>query len=179
MSEAALYCANHPDRETSLRCNRCEKLICASCAIQTPTGYRCEECVRGQQRIFVTAKPQDYVLAFIVAAPLSYLGALIARFLGSFGFFGFFLVILFSPFAGGLIAEAVRVVVQKRRGAALFRVAAAAVILGGLPSLLGPVLFVFSGSGIGGVFAIIWPALYLGLSTSAFYYRLSGISIGR
>ena len=52
---APIYCANHPAVETTLRCNRCGKPICAECAVRTPTGYRCKECVRGQQKIFDTA----------------------------------------------------------------------------------------------------------------------------
>ena len=38
---APTYCANHPGVETSLRCNKCGKPICAKCAVRTPTGYRC------------------------------------------------------------------------------------------------------------------------------------------
>ena len=34
-------CANHSDRETGLRCNRCDKFICAECASKTPVGYSC------------------------------------------------------------------------------------------------------------------------------------------
>ncbi len=33
-----LYCYVHPNRPTSLRCNRCNRPICADCAILTPTG---------------------------------------------------------------------------------------------------------------------------------------------
>src|SRR4030043_252957 len=55
MTEVVLTCANHPNRETSLRCKRCNKPICASCAVLTPVGYRCRECVRGQQATFDTA----------------------------------------------------------------------------------------------------------------------------
>ncbi|HLF80868.1 MAG TPA: B-box zinc finger protein, partial [Anaerolineales bacterium] len=55
MTEVVLTCANHPTRETSLRCKRCDKPICASCAVLTPVGYRCRECVRGQQATFDTA----------------------------------------------------------------------------------------------------------------------------
>jgi hypothetical protein len=40
-----------PDRETYLRCNRCERHICTSCAVLTPTGYRCKNCVRGAQKV--------------------------------------------------------------------------------------------------------------------------------
>ena len=49
-----------------LRCNRCERPICTECAVLTPTGYRCKECVRGQQKVFDTAKWFDYPLAIIV-----------------------------------------------------------------------------------------------------------------
>src|SRR4030043_298820 len=55
MTEVVLTCANHPNRETSLRCKRCNKPICSSCAVLTPVGYRCRECVRGQQATFDTA----------------------------------------------------------------------------------------------------------------------------
>ncbi|MQC26440.1 MAG: hypothetical protein DWG76_03200 [Chloroflexi bacterium] len=179
MSEAVLYCANHPDRETGLRCNRCEKPVCASCAIQTPTGYRCEECVRGQQKVFITAKPLDYVFAFPVAAALSYVGATLARLVTSFGFLGIFILILLAPVAGGIIAEAVRTVTGRRRAPGLYRLSTVAVVVGGLPLLLSPLLFVFSGGGFTAIFAVIWPALYLSVSASAFYSRLTGISVKR
>ena len=57
-----LYCYVHPNRETSLRCNNCNRPICASCAVRTPTGYRCRECVKGQQKTFDTSEWYDYVL---------------------------------------------------------------------------------------------------------------------
>src|SRR5512140_1228893 len=94
------YCVNHPNVETSLRCNRCERPICTQCAVLTPTGYRCKDCVRGQQKIFETAQVYDYPLAFIVAAILGFVGSLIAS---RFGFFTIFL----APIAGTVIAEAV------------------------------------------------------------------------
>ena len=62
-----LYCYVHPNRETSLRCNHCERPICADCAVLTPTGYRCKECVKGQQKVFDTSEWYDYVLGFITA----------------------------------------------------------------------------------------------------------------
>lgn len=42
----AFRCANHPDTETHLRCNRCGKPICVRCVIQTPVGGRCRECAQ-------------------------------------------------------------------------------------------------------------------------------------
>ena len=65
------FCANHPDRGTSLRCNRCERPICTECAVLTPVGYRCKNCVKSQQKVFDitfnTAKPIDLVLGPLVA----------------------------------------------------------------------------------------------------------------
>lgn len=173
MSESvATYCANHPDRETSLRCNRCGKLICSQCAQRTPTGYRCPECVRGQQRIFNTAQVQDYVLAFLVGAMLSYLGGLVASRLG-------FFVILLAPLAGSLIAEAIRRVVNKRRSPSLFRLAAGGVALGAAPFVLLPLLALLLGVGFNALLGLLWPAAYLGIVTYTVYQRLSGIQMGR
>jgi hypothetical protein len=63
-----LYCYIHPNRPTVLRCNRCERPICTEDAIRVPTGYRCPNCVREQQKVFDTAQWRDYVAAFVVAA---------------------------------------------------------------------------------------------------------------
>ena len=173
MSEAtATYCAKHPSRETSLRCNRCGKLICSQCALRTPTGYRCEECVKGQQKTFVTAQLQDYPLAFIVGGLLSYLGGLLAVRIS-------FFVLFLAPIAGGLIAEVIRRVIGKRRAPNLFKVAAAGVALGAAPFLLRPLLFLLAGSGMGAFFVLLWPAVYLLMVTSAVYMNLSGMRLGR
>jgi len=43
--------------------------------VRTPVGYRCRECVRGQQQVFETAVWSDYVIAAVVVAPLALLTA--------------------------------------------------------------------------------------------------------
>jgi len=166
MTEAPpkMFCANHPNIETTLRCNRCEKPICAKCAILTPTGYRCRECVRGQQKIFETAVWVDYPLIFIVVAILAYLGSLLALRLG-------FFIILLAPIAGGLIAEVARIVTRRRRSKRLYLVAAIAALIGCIPLGL-QIILNFS------LLGLIWHALYALLMTSAMYTRLSGIRIG-
>lgn len=163
------YCANHPDRETSLRCNRCGKLICSQCAVHTPTGYRCTECVRSHQKTFDTATWFDYVTGSVVALVLSYLGALLSTRIG-------FFTILLAPAAGAVIAEAVRLVVGRRRSKRLFQLVTVAVVLGPLPQLLSTVMLLLLGGGsIGFLFALLWPGLYLVIVTSTVYYRLMGI----
>lgn len=174
--EETLYCANHPDRETTLRCNRCEKPICAKCAVLTPTGYRCRECVRGQQKVFSTAAWYDYPIAFVMAALLAYLGSRLVSYVG-------FFTIFLAPIAGVGIAEAIRLVIRRRRSKRLFQLTAAAAALGSfLPVLfllLGFLLFYSrSGSaGLGILFPLIWQVVYAFIVTSTVYYRLGGINI--
>ncbi len=117
------YCYNHPQRETMLRCNRCERPICSECAVLTPTGYRCKECIRGQQKTFDTAQWLDYPLAVAAAGVLSFLGSYLAGFL-------WFFILMAAPIVGVIIAEAVRWVVHRRRSRLLWQVTTVAVVVG-------------------------------------------------
>ncbi len=173
MTDASLLvCKNHPDRETGLRCNRCNEPICSKCAVQTPTGYRCPECMRGQQKVFNTAKSQDYVIAFGLATILSYIAALITT---RIGFFTIFL----APFAGTMIAEAIRRATARRRSKTLFQTAIAGIVVGALPFLISPILVIFLGGGIRALIGILWPGLYIFLAASSAYYRMSGFKINK
>lgn len=160
-----LYCENHPNRETSLRCNRCDKPICSSCAVLTPTGYRCTECMRTQQKTFDTAEWFDYIIAVAIAAILAFIGSSLAS---RISFFSIFL----APLAGMLIAEAIRLATRKRRSKRLFQITAAATAFGGLL----PVIMGLS-AGYLVLFAYLWPAVFTFLVTSTVYYRLAGIRL--
>lgn len=163
-----LYCTWHPDRETYLRCNLCDRPMCIECAVKTPTGYRCKECVRGQQKKFDTAITRDYVYGILIALALGYIGGLLTIRIG-------FFVILLAPFAGGIIGEAVRKVINRRRAKSLFQAVTAAAVVGALLSAA-PLLFGLL-LGAGNLFGLIWMAVYIVLMTSTLYYRLSGIQI--
>ena len=43
----APVCFRHPERETYLRCHRCERFICTDCMVPAAVGHQCPECVRG------------------------------------------------------------------------------------------------------------------------------------
>ena len=72
--EELTYCEVHPDRETALRCNQCNRLMCAECAVTTPVGYRCRECVRAHDDKFFSGTQLDYGIVFGVGAVLAALG---------------------------------------------------------------------------------------------------------
>jgi hypothetical protein len=171
-SSTPTYCANHPGVETSLRCNKCGKPICANCAVRTPTGYRCKECVRGQLKIFDTARWYDYLLGSAIAAILGFLASLLATLVSRVGFIGWFLIIIGAPTAGMIIAEGVRLVTRKHRSRPLFITIAAAVVIGALPVIL---FQLFTGS----LFSLIFQGIYLFIATPIVYTRLSGIQLNR
>jgi hypothetical protein len=180
MSEASLptptVCYNHPERETGLRCARCERYICPSCAVLTPTGYRCKECVKSGQKVFNTAQWSDYPLAMIVGGVLALIGSFVATLLG-------FWIIFAAPVAGVIISEAVRRVIGKRRSPTLFKAAAAGVALGCLPLILYNLVIglisLSAGGGAGGLISLVWLGIYTFFTVTTTYYRLSGIQIGR
>ncbi|MFZ6026892.1 MAG: hypothetical protein ACOYYS_04175 [Chloroflexota bacterium] len=155
-----LTCANHPGVATSLRCNRCNKPICVKCAGLTPTGYRCKECVRGQQKVFETAQNFDFPVAFIISAVLAFAGSLVLSYIG-------FLTFFVGPLIGGVAAELVRTAVRKRRSKPLFLTAAAGAAAGCAWVLLNAVLN-FT------LFGMFWAGLYSFLVVSTVYYRLHG-----
>lgn len=173
MTETTLYCANHPSRETSLRCNRCEKPICSKCAVHTPTGYRCKECIRGQQKAFETARWYDYLSGFVLTGILAFIGSWI---LPNLGFFVLFL----APLAGAGIAEAARFVTRKRRSKSLFQLITAGALVGSLPFILIELAgFIFFGFDLGALYGLLWQGAYVIMVTSAVYYRINGLVFNR
>ncbi|HTX89672.1 MAG TPA: B-box zinc finger protein [Anaerolineales bacterium] len=166
------YCANHPGVETTLRCNKCGKPICAKCAVRTPTGYRCKECVRGQQKIFDTAVWSDYVLGFVVAGILGFLASLLATLVSSLSFIGWFLIVIGAPTAGVVIAEALRLVTRKHRSRPLFITIAVAILVGSLPVIVFHLITL-------NIFSLIFEGIFLFIAIPVVYTRLSGIQLTR
>lgn len=171
MSEAQLFCANHPSVATHLRCNRCGKAICSKCAVRTPVGYRCKECVREQQQVFDTATTVDYPIAFVISAVASLAATWGLSFIGFFGLF-------VAPALGVGVAEVVRRAVRGHRSRYLPAVAVAGAVLGALPVIARGLIQVFAGGSIGfETLGLIWPAVYAFLIASGLYWRLRGIQL--
>jgi hypothetical protein len=165
------------DEIIGLRCNKCGKLITPATAVKTPTGYRCKECVRAQQKTFNTAKPIDLLIAFVIAAAIAFAGSWLTQKIGFFTF-------LLAPAAGTLIANLVRLATKKRRSKGLFLMVLYGSIAGGL---IIPILFLWSflaavvqGRLItSGLIQLLWLILFIILCAPSAYMQVSGIRLRR
>lgn len=163
-----------PQEEILLRCNRCNKPITPETAVLTPTGYRCKECVRSQQKVFDNTKGLDVPLALLVSVALAFAGS---WFVGRVGF----LVLFIAPGLGTLIVSVVRWIVRRRRSLALTRAVLWGSIFGCLPLFAAQLLPQFTGGGLGaalgGLLPLVWHAVYTLLLVSSAYYQISGIKL--
>lgn len=165
-----LHCYYHPDRETMLRCNKCGKPICTECAIRTPVGYRCPDCVRELQDKFYNATSGDIIKGLIAAFGGGILAGvaifLLILFLGGFLFFGFLAAFFLGPALGGAVSEITQRAMGKRRARNFS-------LFGDIAMLIG-ILIIVLPLGI-----LVWAPLPLGmaalaiiLSATTFYARL-------
>ncbi len=133
--DGPLFCYRHPDRETLIRCGRCERPICTQCAVQGPVGFRCPECGRPLRDPLASFTPAQLAGGLAV----SFGGGLLAAYIsGQFGFFALFVAF----FAGGLIAEAVTRVTGYKHGQTMAGVVYGGIIVGAV------VAFWFANSGL-------------------------------
>ncbi|NJN79869.1 MAG: hypothetical protein HC797_05015 [Anaerolineales bacterium] len=165
------YCYAHPTRETTLRCKRCERYICTSCAVSTPTGYMCKDCIRERKKVFDTALWYDYLIGFGVTFGLSLVASLLVGIASSFiGFFGLLIAAVIASGASVFISNITLRAIAKRRSKPLFIACTIGVVIGALPVAIA--LFFF-----GGGFSLIAILIYVVIATPMVYSRVSGIQL--
>ncbi len=173
MSEL-MYCVNHPKVETYLRCNKCGQAMCSKCAVQTPVGYRCRNCISNQQQVFYSDfSPTHYLIAVTLALPLAPVAGWIIPSLGWYA-------IVLGPVVGGGIAEAARWAIRRRHGPYTWMLVCGCIVVGSLPwllmSLLSLVGFITSrGMAVyvaGGIMDLIWYGVYVVAAAGAAYAML-------
>jgi len=120
-----LFCYRHPDRETWVRCGRCDQPICTRCAMQGPVGMRCKTCGKPSRDALTSLKPNQ--IAIGLAVPLG-LGAVVGYFGAQFGFF----MIVLGFFAGTIIAEALDRTIGIKRGPRILAIAITGIAIGGM-----------------------------------------------
>lgn len=121
--EATLYCANHPNVETYLRCGKCGKPICAKCRVSTPAGFRCFQCANLQVLPTYAISTDVYLKGAIAGLVVA---AIMGTLMGVFPAFEFW-----AAFVMGIaVPEAIAVVSNQKRGPGLQMVAIGAIVFG-------------------------------------------------
>ena len=154
MSEP-LYCVNHPDRETLLRCGKCVQPICTECMVRHPVGLRCPQCAQLKKVPTYDVPARYYLLALAAGLGSSLLCGLFVEVLRMF-FSAFFISFLLALGAGAIIGETIGRVTGYKRGRGLQVVAAISVIIGTIAATLLVLAFTF---GLGGM--VLLPAFLL------------------
>lgn len=162
MNDALVNCMNHVQTLTGLRCNRCDKPVCAKCVVLTPVGYRCKACVRREQNAFETLRLQDYLLVPMVVMALAVVGSALSV-------ISPFLTVLVTPVAAGIIANTVHRVIGRRWSRRLDRLVVAAFFLGCLPMACSLLVF------LPDIWSIAGLMLFLGIGIHTLLMRLRGI----
>jgi hypothetical protein len=119
------FCYRHPQRETYIRCGRCDRPICTACAMQGPVGARCRQCGRPAYDPLTSFTAQQLALGTGVALA----GGLVVGFVGAQ--IGWFSIIL-AFIAGGFIAEGVRRVTGYKQGPMMLAIVLGGILLGAL-----------------------------------------------
>jgi hypothetical protein len=122
-SSDQLFCYRHPDRETWLRCGRCDQPICLKCTIQGPVGSRCRDCGRIANDPLTSFTPQQLLVGIAVA---SVAGA-VAGFIGAY--IGYFSIVI-GYFAGRFVADAVTRAIGYKRGPVMLTILFGGILLG-------------------------------------------------
>lgn len=167
--DTPLYCANHPKVETLLRCNRCGKPICLRCAERTPVGYRCSDCIRGQQAVFYSATRGNQAAGSIVALVLGIVLGVVAYFAGQLSWMALFI----APVAGGVVGEAIFRASGRKRARRFDWIGSGLVAAGALLAFLA--LYVVLRVLLRGyldLWLLLWGLLFIALAVGTTYARL-------
>jgi hypothetical protein len=106
--------------------------MCTECAVLTPVGYRCKQCVRQHDDKFFKATSNDDLKVVAICGGAALVGGAI---IGAIGLPALFAIILGLP-AGGAVSEAALRATERRRGRRSGEIGAAAVVIGGLAGAL-------------------------------------------
>jgi hypothetical protein len=165
IDDGRTFCAVHPTVETALRCNKCGRYMCVRCAVRTPVGYRCKECVHQQQDAFFTATQGDYLIAaavaFGVSLPISFVITRIDFLL---------LIIIISFPAGSLIADIANRATGKRRGRYTWMIVAGAIVVSTIVVNFSSLIFTLSHPAAASL--LFTPVLYAALCAAGAVARL-------
>lgn len=132
-----MRCAAHPGVETGLRCSKCDKPICPRCMVDSPVGARCPDCARVHRLPTFQVSAKYMMRATGSGLMIAVVGGVIWGVASSILPF-FLLNLLLAAGVGYAIGEVISISVNRKRGTRLATIAAFAVVLSYLVSVLPP-----------------------------------------
>ena len=120
-----LYCYRHPDRETWVRCGRCDQPICMQCAMQGPVGMRCKTCGKPVRDAFTSMTARQILISVGLATVA---GLLVGYLAMQFGWF----VLVLGFFAGRFTVDALDHTIGMKRGPRILALVVAGLFVGSL-----------------------------------------------
>ncbi len=131
--DARQFCYRHPDRETYVRCGRCDRPICTRCAMQGPVGFRCRQCGRPARDPLTSFTPRQVAAGSAIALA----GGVATGLASAIGFLGLCIGLL----AGGFAADRARRATGYKQGPLMLGIVFGGIALGtylGYSLILGP-----------------------------------------
>ena len=119
-----VYCLRHRDRETGLRCARCNDPICPECMVQAAVGHLCPSCVSWERNPIGQVTSSQLLLAVAAGMGAGIVLAIVIAILSQ-RFGGFFSVMMWAV-AGYLIGQVVHIAANRSRAPVLRYVAGGA-----------------------------------------------------
>ena len=168
-----LFCFRHPDRETWIRCGRCDKPICVKCGMMGPVGMRCKDCGKLRNDPLTSFTPTQLVLGIGAAVGAGTIGGFVGL---SVGFF----VIFIGAFAGGLIGESVMRVTGYKRGPVMQSIVIGGIVVGAILAAFLQYRMWTSGLGPDEIFPFdaflassgVWLLIWVGACIAGAYTRI-------
>ena len=158
-----VYCLRHRDRETGLRCARCNDPICPECMVQAAVGHLCPSCVTWERNPVGQVATSRLLLALAAGMGAGILLAVAVTVLTQA--LGGFLSLIMWAVAGFLIGQAVHIAANRSRAPTLrFVAGGAAVFSWAVALLIGGIAFTLFGM----VFAVIQLAIAITLAITPF-----------
>jgi hypothetical protein len=149
----ALRCYRHADRETWVRCGRCDRPICAGCAMQGPVGSRCRDCGRPGTDPLRHLTPVQLAAGLAVSLGAGTIVGLIALRVGILA------SICLGPIVGGLLGEGVMRATGYKRGPTVRLIVLAGLLGGVLAAGVLELLMLTEAIGGADIALQVWPDL--------------------
>ena len=123
-----VYCNVHRSAETQLRCGRCDIPVCPKCMAHSPVGVRCPACSKPTPMPQYDVQPRLFLRALGVAVLMGLLGGFILGFIVG-PLFGQLVALISMAGWAYLLAQAVSLSANKKRGPKLTIVASTGILI--------------------------------------------------